>query len=86
MASRLVSIDASTTAQKIQSLAPIDLFSGRVLSGVVTGTAGPIPYSRLRFFSVSSAGANSMSALLGTAIADERGKYQVVLPSAAGTP
>ncbi len=58
---------------------------GAALLGTVASVTGqveqPVPYSQLRFFRVTSVEGRPASILLGTAIADDRGRYQVVLPS-----
>ena len=94
LSSRLVTIKPAidaTTGLKLptQTLNPVELSFGRTVSGTVTGTVmgvngvvdQPVPYSQLRFFRVTSVEGRPASILLGTTIADERGKYQVVLPS-----
>lgn len=104
LSSRLVTIkpaiDANTGLKlPTQDLSPVELSFGRTVQGTVTGTVlgltgqveQPVPYSQLRFFRVTSVEGRPASILLGTTIADDRGRYQVVLPSAraqvdAGTP
>lgn len=93
ISSRLVTIKAAIddkTGLKLptQDLNPVELSWGRTVSGLVTGTMGmqtlqPVPYSQLRFFRVTTVEGRPASILLGMTIADDRGKYQVVLPSVA---
>ena len=94
LSSRLVTIkqaiDANTGLKlPTQMLNPVELSFGRTVSGTVTGTVvsatgtvdQPVPYSQLRFFRVIPVEGRPTSILLGTTIADDRGRYQVVLPS-----
>lgn len=94
ISSRLVTVKAvidDMTGLKLptQTLSPVELSFGRTVSGTVSGTVmgvmgkidQPVPYSRLRFFRVTTVEGRHASILLGSAIADERGKYQVVLPT-----
>lgn len=93
ISSRLVTIKAAVdqnTGLKLptQDLNPVELSWGRTVSGVVRGNMGlqlsqPVPYSQLRFFRVTTVEGRPASILLGTSIADDRGKFQVVLPSVA---
>lgn len=95
ISSRLVTIKAAIddkTGLKLptQDLNPVELSFGRTVAGVVTGTVmaqmgttvdQPVPYSQLRFFRVTNVEGRPASILLGSTIADDRGKYQVVLPT-----
>jgi hypothetical protein len=93
ISSRLVTIKAAIdekTGLKLptQDLNPVELSWGRTVSGAVTGNMGaqvsqPVPYSQLRFFRVTTVEGRPASILLGTTIADDSGKYQVVLPTVA---
>ena len=93
ISSRLVTIKAPIDAKTglklpTQDLNPVELSWGRTVSGLVTGNMGTqvsqaVPYSQLRFFRVTTVEGRPASILLGTTIADDRGKYQVVLPSVA---
>ena len=90
ISTRLVTIKAGideTTGLKLptHSLNPVELSFGRTVSGNVTGATvdQPVPYSQLRFFRVITVEGRPASILLGTSIADDRGKYQVVLPTVA---
>lgn len=91
ISSRLVTVktvvDDMGRKMPTQTLTPVELSFGRTVSGNVTGTSAtgvmnePVPFSRLRFFRVTTVEGRPASILLGTAIADDRGKYQVVLPT-----
>lgn len=94
LSSRLVTIKPAIDAKTglklpTQTLNPVELSFGRTVSGTVTGTVmgvngtmdQPVPYSQLRFFRVTSVEGRPASILLGTTIADDRGRYQVVLPT-----
>jgi hypothetical protein len=94
LSSRLVTIKATIddkTGLKLptQVLNPVELSFPRTVAGTVTGVVmgqngaveQVVPYSQLRFFRVTNVEGRPASILLGTAIADDRGKYQVVLPS-----
>lgn len=90
ISSRLVTVKTviDDTGKKLptQTLVPVQLSFGRTVSGNVTGTGTtnveqPVPFSRLRFFRVTTVEGRPSSILLGTSIADERGRYQVVLPT-----
>lgn len=93
ISSRLVTIKQlidDTTGRKLPSveLAEVALSWGRTVSGTVTASMGPlsneaVPYSRLRFFRVTTVEGKPASILLGSTIADGRGSYQVVLPTVA---
>jgi hypothetical protein len=94
ISSRLVTLKAAVddrTGVKAttQTLTPVSLSFGRTVTGNVTGEVlgangtmvQAVPYSQLRFFRVTTVEGRPASILLGTAIADDRGKYQVVLPT-----
>lgn len=94
ISSRLVTIKTAIdekTGLKLptQTLTPVELSFGRTVSGTVTGSVmsatglvqQPVPYSQLRFFRVTTVEGRPASILLGTSIADDRGKYEVVLPA-----
>lgn len=93
LSSRLVTIKPTieeTTGRKLPTveLTEVPLSFGRTVSGVVTASMGtqtgqPVPYSQLRFFRVTTVEGRPASILLGSTIADDRGRYQVVLPSGA---
>lgn len=95
ISSRLVTIKPvidESTGQKmpVQELTPVQLSYGRTVSGVVSGNMGSlmnqaVPYSRVRFFRVTTVEGEPASILLGSAVADERGKYEVVLPTVAAS-
>lgn len=90
LASRLVNIQADrdengTMASEVV-LRDVPLSFGRTVTGVVTAVVGdrtgqPASYAQLRFFRVTWVEGKEVSILLGTAIADERGAYRVVLPA-----
>jgi hypothetical protein len=94
ISSRLVTITPGideTTGRKlpVQELTDVQLSFGRTVSGVVTGDMGtlsrqPVPYSRLRFFRVTTVEGRPASILLGGAVADDRGRFEVVLPTVQG--
>ncbi len=101
ISSRLVTVQPvidAKTGLKLPTidLRPVQLSFGRTVSGVVTGTMGtkvgePVPYSQLRFFRVTTVEGRPASILLGSTIADDRGRYTLVLPTVstpvdAGTP
>ena len=92
ISSRLVTIKAAvddTTGIKslTQTLTPVQLSFGRTVSGTITSgavlgvAAEVVPYSQLRFFRVTTVEGRPASILLGSTIADERGRYEVVLPT-----
>ncbi|MDP2272320.1 MAG: carboxypeptidase-like regulatory domain-containing protein [Archangium sp.] len=90
ISSRLVTIKTvidDKTGLKVptQALTPVELSFGRTVSGTVTSATGtvqqPVPYSQLRFFRVTTVEGRPASILLGTSIADDRGRYEVVLPA-----
>jgi hypothetical protein len=91
ISSRLVTVktvvDDMGRKMPTQTLTPVELSFGRTVSGNVTGTSAtgvmnePVPFSRLRFFRVTTVEGRPASILLGTSIADDRGRYQVVLPT-----
>ncbi len=94
ISSRLVTIktvidDKTGLKLPTQTLTPVELSFGRTVSGTVTGAvvsaAGmvqqPVPYSQLRFFRVTTVEGRPASILLGSSIADDRGRYEVVLPA-----
>ena len=90
ISSRLVTIKTAIdekTGLKLptQTLTPVELSFGRTVTGSVSSVTGmvrqPVPYSQLRFFRVTTVEGRPASILLGTAIADDRGTYEVVLPA-----
>lgn len=96
ISSRLVTIktvidDRTGLKLPTQTLNPVELSFGRTVSGVVSGTVmsssgpseQPVPYSQLRFFRVTTVEGRPASILLGTSIADDKGAYEVVLPTVA---
>lgn len=92
ISSRLVTvkpvIDDMGRKLPTQTLVPVELSFGRTVRGSVTGigtgdTEQPVPFSRLRFFRVTNVEGRPASILLGTSISDDRGRYQVVLPTVA---
>lgn len=86
LSSRLVTIKAvdDRTGQKLtaQSLNPVELSWGRTVTGTVTSLGQTLKYAQLRFFRVTSVEGRPTSILLGSTIADDRGRYRLVLPSA----
>lgn len=91
LASRLITVKAKTDelglALPSLDLPVVTLANGRRVTGEVTGVMGaksgaPVPYSQLRFFRATWVEGRPSAILLGTAIADERGRYEVVLPNA----
>lgn len=84
LSSRLVTIPSGDAV----TLNDVVLSRGRTVSGLVTATTNAsakpteASYAQLRFFRVQSFGGVATSILLGTATADERGNYKVLLPSA----
>lgn len=91
LASRLVTVKPRTDelgmALPSLDLQVVTLANGRRVSGAVTGVMGakagaPVPYSQLRFFRATWVEGRPSAILLGTAITDERGRYEVVLPNA----
>lgn len=92
MASRLVTVkpvlDGAGRELPELTLPEVQLSFGRTVSGLVTGTMGTktdalVPFSRVRFFRVTSVEGKPTSVLLATTTADERGRYSVVLPTVA---
>jgi hypothetical protein len=64
----------------------VSLARGRTISGLVTGTMSikadaPVPNASLRFFRVTSVEGRPSAILLGSAVADEDGRYSIVLPT-----
>ena len=74
--SRLVTVGSTSE----QQLPEVVISNGRRVSGVVIGAQGAEGFAVLRFFRVPP-GDGSASTLLGTAVADENGRYSVLLPS-----
>lgn len=94
LASRLVNVQAALGPDNMPlpelQLRDVPLSFGRTVTGVVTATTGgrsaAAPYARIRFFRVAPVEGKQTSILLGTAVANERGAYRVVLPAvSAGT-
>jgi hypothetical protein len=94
ISTRLVTIraqlDESGNKLPEQVLTPVQLSFGRTVTGLVTGDMGsllatPLPFAQLRFFRVTTVEGRPSSILLGSTIADERGKYEVVLPTVAAS-
>ncbi len=92
ISSRLITVAPALEASHT-SLPPVSLSVGRTVSGVVTGFIGstsvvaPVPYAILRFFHVTSVEGRPATILLGSSIADDRGRYQVILPNkTVGSP
>ncbi|MFO0596008.1 MAG: hypothetical protein U0228_11905 [Myxococcaceae bacterium] len=91
LASRLVTVkapinDKGETLSEL-TLNDVQLSWGRTVSGSITGIKGSqqssgMGFSQLRFFRVTSIGGKPVSILLGSTIADESGRYSVVLPTA----
>jgi len=90
LASRLVTVRSEVDAQgeyvKDFSLPVVTLAKGRSVSGTVRGTVGltagaPVPYSTLRFYRVTAVEGRASAILLGSTVADDKGRYSVVLPS-----
>lgn len=89
LASRLVvvsTIDANGNRVVSQELkAPVTLSRARSLTGVITGTnpvkgTAPVSWATVRVFRVTPGGSSSTVILMGTTVADERGRYSVNLP------
>jgi hypothetical protein len=89
LASRLVTVraplDDDGKPLPTLTLPTVRLANGRRVQGTVTGTMGsreaaPVPYAQLRFFRSTSVEGRPSAILLGTATADERGRYEVILP------
>lgn len=90
LSSRLLTIKAERDETGMPlpelTLRPVQLSHGRTVTGAVTATTGSrtgqsVPFSQLRFFRVTKVEGKDTSILLGTAVADERGMYRVVLPA-----
>ncbi len=87
LASRLVTVEAMPGANKVQTLpSNIPLAAGRTVSGSVVGQLAakadsPLAFATLRFFRVRPVNGQASAILLGTALADERGRYSVTLPT-----
>lgn len=91
LASRLITVKAAVddagVALPTLTLPTVRLTNGRRVQGTVTGVMGskegaPVPYSQLRFFRATTVEGRPSAILLGTATADERGRYEVILPNA----
>jgi hypothetical protein len=92
LASRLVTIETvvNSSGTKILSRSlptPIQLATGRTITGTVLGQLAakadsPLAFASLRFFRVRPVSGEASAILLGTALADERGRYSITLPSA----
>lgn len=94
LSSRLLTIkaDRDDTGMPLPELTlrDVQLSHGRTVTGVVTATTGlrtgqAVPFAQLRFFRVTKVEGKDTSILLGTAVADERGMYRVVLPAVSTT-
>lgn len=92
LASRLVTVKPQTDSLGMAlptfDLPTVTLANGRRVTGAVTGVMGsklgaPVPYSQLRFFRATWVEGRPSAILLGSAIADGRGRYEVVLPNAS---
>lgn len=90
LSSRLLTIKAERDEMGMPvpdlTLRAVQLSYGRTVTGAVTATTGlrtgqSVPFSQLRFFRVTKVEGKDTSILLGTAVADERGMYRVVLPT-----
>lgn len=90
LASRLVTVRPLTDDQgePVTSFSQptVTLAKGRTISGVVTGTVSvkadaPVPYSTVRFFRVTSVEGRPSAILLGSTVADDTGRYSIVLPT-----
>lgn len=92
-ASRLITIGGTVDENGDRSfdttLKPVQLSFGRTVSGVVTGNGSkadqPMAFAQVKFYRVTSVGGRPVSILLGSAIADESGRYSVVLPTVSAT-
>lgn len=89
LASRLVTVRALEDERgepvTTLTLPTVSLAKGRTISGQVTATTGlkdnaPVA-SRLRFFRVTPVEGRTSAILLGTTVADDQGRYTIVLPS-----
>ncbi len=90
LASRLVTVNPTVDALGLPlptfDLPTVSLANGRRVTGEVTGVMGtrvgaPLPYAQLRFFRATWVEGRPSAILLGTAVADERGRYEIVLPN-----
>ncbi len=90
LSSRLFTINAPTEGAAQVEVPEVTLSHGLTVTGRVRATVASklseAAYSQLRFFSVRTLEGKQSSILLGTAIADERGAYKMVLPAAPPTP
>lgn len=92
-ASRLVTVEKQVDDQgnelSVQTLSPVQLSSGRRVSGSITASRSgkeiTLPFSQVRFFRVTTIGGKPASIPLATTIADETGRYTTVLPSVMST-
>lgn len=92
-ASRLVTVEKQVDDEgnelTLQTLSPVQLSSGRRVSGSITasrsGKEVALPFSQVRFFRVTTIGGKPASIPLATTIADETGRYTTVLPSVMST-
>jgi hypothetical protein len=64
-----------------QLISPIVLAKGVRVSGFVRSAAAIVAEARVRFFRVTSVDGKPSAILLGSAIADPTGKYEVLLPT-----
>lgn len=92
-ASRLVSVQAQVDSRgdpvDHQDLTAVQFSNGRKVNGLVTRTANGkdvgLPFSQLRFFRVTTIGGKPVSIPLATTIADDAGRYSVILPAVMST-
>lgn len=89
LASRLVTVKSLVDSEgkpiTQQTIPTVGLARGRTVSGRITGTialkpGSPVPYSTLRFFRVTPVEGKDSAILLGSTVADDAGRFTVVLP------
>ncbi|MBL9039181.1 MAG: carboxypeptidase regulatory-like domain-containing protein [Archangium sp.] len=64
-----------------QVIAPVRLPNGRRVSGAITDGLTTQALAVLRFFRVAPIGGKTVSVFLGSTLSDERGQYELVLPT-----
>jgi hypothetical protein len=84
LTTRMITVGARYTAlgwDFSQRQETVQLARGRLVSGTVIGSSGPVAFAALRFFLVAPVQGVLTSVLLGSTTADATGRYSVLLPA-----
>ena len=85
LTTRLVSVEPKYTgvawdfSQRLPTA--VQFHNGRVISGVVIGADAPVGFAVVRFFRVAPIQGTVKTELVGSSVADQYGRYSVVLPT-----